>query len=338
MSQPPSSARTRLDRFLLTRGPASSHTSVTALTGDASDRRYFRVTCPGAPSSVAAVYAGPITFAELPFSIVARLLASMPVPVPAVLGSDDELGVVLLEDLGDTTLQTYLTQASAVDRRARYVEALEFIATIQRRGHDLRSDALLPYQLSFDVDKLMFEFRFFITHFLEAHRAVALAQRERTDLERACHEIARELAAEPRVLCHRDYHSRNLMWHRDSLFVIDFQDARLGPDTYDVVSLLHDAYVDFVEADVDDLIEVFLAGARIDPEFRRNFRRRFDLMTVQRTMKALGTFGFQATSRGNPSYLVGVPRTLAVLARVLTRYTRFSPLHRQLAGWLPELE
>ena len=115
--------------------------------------------------------------------------------------------------------------------------------------------------------------------------------------------IVDELAAEPRVLCHRDYHSRNLMWHDDTLYVIDFQDARMGPDTYDLVSLLRDSYVDLPDAAVDDLIDYFVAldprqrpTAPSDPEFRR----RFDLMALQRNLKALGTFGYQTTTREQP--------------------------------------
>ena len=149
--------------------------------------------------------------------------------------------------------------------------------------------------------------------------------------------IAAELSAEPRVLCHRDFHSRNLMVHEKRLWVIDFQDARLGPDTYDLVSLLRDAYVDFHAGEVDRLIDAFLDTLDADVRYRKDFRRRFDLMAVQRTMKALGTFGFQATSRQNPSYLASVPRTLATLRTTLAAYPRFDALRRQLAALVPEL-
>lgn len=330
-------AEARLEQYLVSAGLAARHPKVIPLTGDASDRRYFRITLTGEQAQVAAVHAGPIVFDSLPFAIVSRLLEAMPVRVPRILGHSDQLGVVALEDLGDVTLQTHLTHATAEERVARYREAIGIIATLQRCGRELQSPKLLPYQLAFDVEKLMFELRFFVTHFLEAHRSVGLSPADRDSLEREFLAIAQELAGEPRVLCHRDYHSRNLMVHEGQLYVIDFQDARLGPDTYDLVSLLRDAYVDFPSGQVDELIARFLATAGMESVAPTDFRRRFDLMAVQRTLKALGTFGFQATSRGNASYLESVPRTLAVLRATLSAYPRFEPLHRLLATSVPEL-
>ena len=105
------------------------------------------------------------------------------------------------------------------------------------------------------------------------------------------------------MLCHRDYHSRNLMLHERRLYIIDFQDARMGPDTYDLASLLRDSYVDHTEARVDELIRGYLklgGPSQATPEAFAEYRRRFDLMSVQRNLKALGTFGHQTTSRNNP--------------------------------------
>ena len=105
-----------------------------------------------------------------------------------------------------------------------------------------------------------------------------------------------------------------------SLYIIDFQDARMGPDTYDLVSLLRDSYMDFTEREVDELIAFFLALRGVGAERRgaameaRMFRRRFDLMALQRNLKALGTFGFQTTTRGNPVYIQYIPRTLHLRA------------------------
>ncbi|PYR53881.1 MAG: hypothetical protein DMF91_27700 [Acidobacteria bacterium] len=145
-----------------------------------------------------------------------------------------------------------------------------------------------------------------------------------------------ELAAEPRVLCHRDYHSRNLMLHQDSLYIIDFQDARMGPDTYDLVSLLRDSYVDIKDAAVDELIAYFLAlkGVQDDQEFRR----RFDVMALQRNLKALGTFGYQTATRRNPVYIQYIPRTLRYARTNLEKYPRFARLRELLARHIEELQ
>jgi aminoglycoside/choline kinase family phosphotransferase len=144
------------------------------------------------------------------------------------------------------------------------------------------------------------------------------------------------------VLCHRDYHSRNLMLHEGLLHIIDFQDTRMGPDTYDLVSLLRDSYVDFTEQQVEELIAFFLAlrgspDRRSAQEESREYRRRFDLMALQRNLKALGTFGFQTTSRANTVYIQYIPRTLTYARGNLERYPRFARLREILADHVDEL-
>ena len=138
------------------------------------------------------------------------------------------------------------------------------------------------------------------------------------------------------MLCHRDYHSRNLMLHEGRLHIIDFQDARLGPDTYDLVSLLRDSYVDLTDEQLDELVAYFLALRR--GEGADDFRRRFDLMALQRNLKALGTFGYQTTTRVNPVYIQYMPRTLRHARTNLDKYERFDRLRELLAGHLEELQ
>jgi len=138
------------------------------------------------------------------------------------------------------------------------------------------------------------------------------------------------------VLCHRDYHSRNLMLFADRLYWIDFQDARMGPASYDLASLLRDAYVDVPEELQEELQERFRQKAA-PGEARDVFRRRFDLMCVQRNLKALGTFGYMATVRQNPVYLPYIPRTLAHARRNLSLYPELERLRRTLARHVPGL-
>lgn len=326
--------RERIDAFLAATGLTGKGAKVVPLTGDASDRRYFRVLVPQEPSQVLAVHPGPIAFDSLPFVNVSRLMSAMPVPVPRMLGHSDALGIIALQDLGDVTLQAHLGAASPAEHAALYRQAVTFINTLQRRGADLASPAYLPYGIAFDVEKLMWELQFFARHFLEAYRGAALTPAARAALTSEFTAMAGELAGEPRVLCHRDYHSRNLMLHEGSLYIIDFQDARMGPDTYDLASLLRDSYVDFTEAQVDELMAFFLAGREVDD---RDFRRRFDLMALQRNLKALGTFGYQTTARGNTVYIQYMPRTLAYVRDNLARYERFGRLRELLAWHLEEV-
>jgi aminoglycoside/choline kinase family phosphotransferase len=312
---------------------------VVPLTGDASDRRYVRVLLAGQPSIVLAVHAGPIDYAALPFVRVAELFAQVPVPIPRLLHHDDALGIIGLQDLGDVTLQAHLGGATATERARRYRQAVGLIARLQQRGAELASPAYPPYGVAFDVEKLTWELEFFVRHFLLAYRGALPEEPVRAALREEWARIVEELAAEPRVLCHRDYHSRNLMWHDETLYVIDFQDARMGPDTYDLVSLLRDSYVDLPEAAVDDLVDYFVAltTGTATPAGDREFRRRFDLMALQRNLKALGTFGYQTTTRSNPVYMQYVPRTLSYVRRTLTADSRFGRLAELLAGLVDEL-
>jgi hypothetical protein len=332
--------RNRIDAYVASTGLNARGAKVVPLTGDASDRRYFRVLLRDDSPQVLAVHPGPIEFAKLPFVNVAKLLSEMPVPVPRILGHSDELGIIALQDLGDVTLQAHLGAASPAQHAALYRQAVTFIDMLQRRGAELASAEYTPYGIAFDVEKLTWELQFFTKHFLEAYRGsrISTASRELLAVEYAA--IAEELAAEPRVLCHRDYHSRNLMLHDGSLYIIDFQDARLGPDTYDLVSLLRDSYVDFTESQVDAFIAFFLAlrdGRLSAPGDPDEFRRRFDLMALQRNLKALGTFGFQTTSRQNTVYIQYIPRTLNLARGNLARYPRFARLRELLAEHLEEL-
>jgi aminoglycoside/choline kinase family phosphotransferase len=327
--------RVRINAYLEQSGLSARGARVVPLTGDASDRRYFRALLKDEGSQVLAVHPGSIDFNALPFVNVARLLTAMPVPVPAILGHADALGVIALQDLGDVTLQAHLGAASPAEHAALYRQAVTLIATLQRRGAELASPDYVPYGIAFDVEKLTWELQFFIKHFLEAYRGASLGDAEREALTAEFAAIAGELAAEPRVLCHRDYHSRNLMLHEGDLYIIDFQDARMGPDTYDLVSLLRDSYVDFTEAQVEQLIAFFLALRGVQDE--QEFRRRFDLMALQRNIKALGTFGFQTTTRGNTVYIQYIPRTLSYVRTNLERYPRFARLRELLAGHLDEL-
>jgi aminoglycoside/choline kinase family phosphotransferase len=329
--------RDRIQTFLTQSSPGGREAKVVPLTGDASDRRYFRVLFRDEAPRVLAVHPGPIDFDALPFVNVARLLSSMPVPVPRILDHSRELGIIALEDLGDVTLQAHVGAASAAEHAALYREAVALITTIQHRGRELESSHYVPYNVAFDVEKLTWELRFFTKHFLEAYRGAQLSDATREALSAEFAAIAAELAAEPRVLCHRDYHSRNLMLHNGRLYIIDFQDARMGPDTYDLVSLLRDSYVDFSGQQVDALIAFFLAKRGASAAENADFQRRFDLMALQRNLKALGTFGFQTTSRGNPVYIQYIPRTLTYVRANLARYGRFGRLRDLLAQHLEEL-
>jgi len=333
--------------YLARRGDDRQAARVVPLTGDASDRRYYRLIEADGSTSVLALYTSPFEYDKLSFVNVADLLQQVPLPVPAILDHAGDLGVLRQQDLGDVTMQAHLGAATPGEHAALYRQAVGFIELLQRRGRELAAPRYTPYSLAFDVEKLTWELEFFVKHFIEAYRGVEVPTATRGAIREEWAAIVGELAAEPRVLCHRDYHSRNLMPNRGVLYIIDFQDARLGPDTYDLASLLRDSYVDFAEEAVDELIAFFLALRRQDDArsdigavtpYQADFRRRFDLMSLQRNLKALGTFGYQTTTRQNPVYIQYMPRTLRNVRRNLQRYPRFGRLQGLLATFIEALQ
>jgi aminoglycoside/choline kinase family phosphotransferase len=325
----------RVGQFLAERLKGSAQDArLQALAGDASTRRYYRLFKPDG-AAVIAVYPEPIEAEQHPFVVIRQLLAAWGVPVPEILAMDGDRGVLLLEDLGDLTLQELLKTASESTRTEMYRQAIDQLVRLQ--GESLRGpQRAVCFQIAFDFEKLSWELHFFWKNFLEGYRKTDLSVEDRVSLAEGFHRLCAEIASWPRVLTHRDFHSRNLMWHQERLYWIDFQDARMGPATYDLASLLRDSYVDLPEEMVEELAEEFRQRA-VPGESRDTFRRRLELMSIQRNLKALGTFGYQAAVKGNRVYLPYIPRTLANARRNLVRYPELSGLRRALGRHIEEL-
>ncbi len=325
----------RLSEYLRTRKGAGAHLQVEALSGDASTRRYFRVRPKEGASSIVALYPDPFDATATPFYTVGEALIQMGLPVPRLLDHDGALGIYEQEDLGDLTLQHVLPGASAEQKVDFYREAIDEIVTAQREAPKVPQRAIC-FHTAFDLEKLSWELHYFEKHFLELHRRVDFSVEDRSKLAEAFHALAAQIASWPRVLCHRDYHSRNLMRHQGRLFWIDYQDARMGPATYDLASLLRDSYVTLDEDFVSDRAEEFRQKG-VPGETRETFQQRFELMSIQRNLKALGTFGFMAVVRNNPVYLPYIPGTLAHVKRNLSRHPELASLASVLRLHLEEL-
>ena len=325
----------RVAEYLRRANLAPAATRIQPLHGDASSRAYVRVVPAGRPPAVLALHPEPFAPGSLPQIVVGSIFRRLGIPTPAVLDEAADLGILAVEDLGDETLQSWMAGGADRDPAPLYREAIGYLAALQTRGASLRDEGALPFTLAFDVPKLTWELDFFRSEFLEAHRQVTLSPSESKALGRELSLIADDLAAEPRVLCHRDYHCRNLMVRDGGLVVIDFQDARLGPGTYDLVSLLRDCYVDLPDDLTAALTRRFLDA--VPAQRTRDFQARFDLMSVQRHLKALGTFGHQVAKLGRGHFAEPVPRTLAQLRRTLRAYPRFERLRELLSPHVSEL-
>ncbi len=327
-------------------------TEVTELAGDASTRRYYRVRLgPGAPlpSLVLMHYPEDVPpGGELPYVNVHRILRKAGVPVPEIYLADPEEKLLFLEDAGDTMLETAVKEAKSKEEvLPLYERCVEILVRIQWDGtRALDSDAI-PARLVFDVEKFAWEIGFFFEHAVRGYGGIALPESEERAIGDLLLPLLKELAALPRVLTHRDYHSRNVMvtegipGKRSELRVLDFQDARMGNVFYDLSSLFRDSYVTLDERTVDHLSYVYRHASPAELKRmggdRAAFSHRLDMASLQRNIKAIGTFGNQAHNRGKTFYLRFIPPTVSHLKANFERNPRMRPLARRLLPILAAL-
>jgi aminoglycoside/choline kinase family phosphotransferase len=313
--------------------------SIVRLPGDASTRRYYRLTSKGQTYIVMRMEPFADQAATLPFIVVQKHLASAGVDVPQILDVDPARGFMLLEDLGDVTLLRHLQEVSSDDvERHLYERVIDSLVQLQVECSPRRKPAQIDaYKLRFDHEKLMWEVNFCIEHFYEAYLKRKIRDEDRQTLNSGFSEICGFLAGLPTVLTHRDFHSRNVMvtpkGKKDRLVMIDFQDARLGPPQYDLASLLKDSYYQLEEAQIERLLNYYVArweatsGESLD---RETFRRGFDLMHVQRNFKAIGSFASFLNRRGDATYLKYIGNTFENIRRTLLRYPEYAKLREVL--------
>jgi aminoglycoside/choline kinase family phosphotransferase len=328
--------------------------SVRKLRGDASNRTYYRIRFAGAGrrgSVILMQLAEPEAFKkseekmsgsrvrirELPYINILRHLAASGVAVPRLYFHDRPSGRLFLEDLGDRTFEQTLRGRGRGAVRRRYEAAIDELIRIQTRASRRGNGRCIAFGRAFDVPLLMWEF----DHFLEfgvpycAGRGLSPADRRR--VRSAFRRVAAELAALPRIFTHRDYHSRNLMVHEGKIRVLDFQDALLGPHVYDLASLLRDSYRTIEDSLVDELVRYYWERMknRLGPaDGPEGFRRRLDLMSIQRNLKAAGRFAYIDRVKRNPRYLAYIPRTLRYVRRNLERHPELSSVGKTLLPYL----
>ncbi|HUP57412.1 MAG TPA: phosphotransferase [Bdellovibrionota bacterium] len=314
--------------------------AITKLPGDASTRQYYRLEGERETFILMSMESFTEHGQKLPFLAVQKHLKACEIDVPDVLAASPEKGLILLEDLGDVTLLRRLQDVSSADiERHLYQKVLDQLVRLQVLASPRPGAAELDaFKLCFDFEKLMWEVGFTIEHFYEKHLKREIRDRDRKVIQDGFSEICRFLAEQPTVLAHRDFHSRNIMVTSgadgtERLVMIDFQDARLGPAQYDLVSLLKDSYYQLEESQIRRLIDYYIArrealsGERINLEL---FYDVFDMMSVQRCFKAIGSFASFLNRRGNPTYLKFIGNTFESIRRVLLKHPRFSELREVL--------
>lgn len=286
------------------------------MQGDASFRRYFRV------ESYVAMDAPPPRENCVPFVAIAKALREMGLQTPDIIHADIQRGFLLLTDFGN---QTYLKALAEGNADMLYQRALEALVIMQGCKH-VSGHALSPFTADFMWQEWAWHQEWFLQKYLGldvAKDTQALGQ---------CYELLVKSATnQPQVFMHRDYHSANLMVLPGDVGILDFQDAFIGPVTYDLVSLLRDCYIDWPAQQVEKWALVYFALLRdngmLQDVSEVEFLRWFDFMGLQRHLKALMTFARKHVRDQQSEYLAFMPRTLNYIVTVSGRYKELAPLH-----------
>jgi hypothetical protein len=292
---------------------------LTAASADASFRRYWRLQRNG--GSVIAVDAPPETEDNAAFVRLARAFSAVGLNVPDIIAADLDQGFLLVTDLGERPYLYHLTELNADQL---YGDAIGSLIALQAAGPRTG----LP---DYDAPFLRRELGIFDEWLLDGLLALPRAEQDRPMLELTYDLLVESALAQPRVCVHRDFHSRNLMLtDKANPGILDFQDAVLGPVSYDLVSLLRDCYVDWPETRVQNWMAAYLNQALqcgiLREEHVPAFAGWFDLMGVQRHLKAAGIFARLALRDGRRDYLRYLPRTLGYVRDVGRRRPALAPL------------
>lgn len=317
----------RLEKFLAAKNQKNR---IEVLTPDASTREYFRIEWNAQPA-IACVYAEFFKRVEHTYLDVTGLFRDNGLPVAEVYEFDEASGIVIQEDFGDLILRDFLHQSSDEARDELLNQAISLIARIQAATSDAFAKSSIAARLRFDREKLLWELNFFKTHYFETFRQSKLAASDDEKLNAEFAELAELLSDRANVLCHRDFHAANLMLDRaNRLRIIDHQDARIGAASYDLVSLLLDRVTEPPEAAwLDRKKRFFLAErerlslAKIDFS---EFEREFQLQTVQRCLKAVGTFSYQSVNRGKTYFIPYIAPMLKIVLQAARQSNKFPHL------------
>jgi N-acetylmuramate 1-kinase len=327
-----SDLKLRLDQFLSKNGRQAG---VQQLTTDASTREYFRINWMG-ESAIACVYPESFVAAEQSYLDVSRLFRSNGLPVAEIYSYDEELGIIVQEDLGDTILRDVLLKSENAVREKLIDDSIRMIAKIQSATKSAYETDSIASRLKFDVEKLQWELNFFREHYFVTLRKSPLTQTENEALDKEFLQLSCDLESRASVLCHRDFHAANLMIDKHgNLRIIDHQDARIGSPTYDLVSLLLDRVPEPPPA------EWLLAKRRLLLNERINlgleaideyaFMHEFKLQTVQRCLKAVGTFSYQSVNRGKTYFAPYIKPMFQIVSRALVDLEEF-PILTSVVG------
>jgi len=304
----------------------------TPLFGDASDRNFIRMTTETeakSKSCILMVYPEPNNNSLQDYIDTAELLKKYNLPVPEIYGVSSNDGVAALEDLGDITLQEAIVK-NPERAQEYYKSALSILAKMQSQIKDADNKNAVAFARRFDDAKFIYELQFFRENYIEKFLGKKIKKTHLEALNNEFKRLSAFIAGHlPLVFTHRDYHSRNFMVSDDRIVMIDFQDARLGPPQYDLVSILRDSYVKLDDDFVKGMIESYFRY-RKEYEFpvrdKDEFLVYYDYCALQRNLKAIGTFAFQKVGKGKNDYLKYIPLTFSYVKENRALASEFTSL------------
>jgi aminoglycoside/choline kinase family phosphotransferase len=319
---------TRLEQFLASRGLS---TGFEQLTPDASTREYFRV-----EGGIVCIYPEAFKSEEQSYLDVTALFIANDLTVAKVLDFDESLGAIMIEDFGDRILRDEMN-ASTPERREQLIDAaIDLIPRIQTATANAYETNSIASRLKFDVEKLNWELNFFREHYFTTFKKQPLSDDDDAAIKAEFLELSQELEDRATVLCHREFHAANLMLAADGeLRIIDHQDARIGSPAYDLVSLLLDRVTKLPSPEwLADKRRRFLDGREslglpyID---ETDFAEEFRLQTIQRCLKAAGTFSFQSANRGKTYFIPFINPMFQIVLRAIENVVRYPTIERILS-------
>jgi aminoglycoside/choline kinase family phosphotransferase len=298
----------------------NTYSDLQPASADASFRQYFRVTNKQDNKTYIVMDAPPDKENCHSFVLVTDLIRGVGVNAPDIIAIDIQQGFLLLDDLGNDSYLDHLAEDTA---DGLYIDAIEALIKMQT------IDGILP---AYDENLLQTEMNLFETWYLNHHLGIQLNEKQKTSLDSIFTLLIDNAKKQPQVFVHRDYHSRNLMiTNENNPGVIDYQDAVIGPITYDLVSLFKDCYIEWPREKVEHWLDLYLA--RLTPiRFieRDTLIRWFDLMGVQRHLKVLGIFARLYYRDGKSQYLNDLPLTLKYVLETCETYNELQPLKQLL--------
>jgi aminoglycoside/choline kinase family phosphotransferase len=309
--------------------------NVEKLTGDASTRKYYRVIT--STKSYVACLDNPIADPqnEPTFLVLQKVLHDHNVRVPLIYDKELGTGYILEEDLGDVTFLREISQINNKDEELKfYQDAINLMNQIHKINYK-EYDSLQFTKLAFDTEKLYSEMEFTKKFFLKMYLGVDVTSAGIELLYKKLYDICYFISCEPRVLVHRDYHSRNIMIKDGAQIVIDFQDARLGTPLYDLVSLLEDCYYQVSENNREILLKYYFENYFTSFDSNKTYEEflyLYDMMAIQRVFKAIGSFAYIYADRKDQRYIKYMGFAFEKIRNIMLKYDSLAKERKILSG------